>query len=93
MLRDGSPIYRRAGGTTLGGEQVTTATPMVLASVSKLVTSLTIARLAEEHLIDVDAPVPWTAMGLAHDPAWDTVTVRELLSHTSGMPIARDSRG
>ena len=91
VLRDGAPIYRRAGGTTVGGQQLTTATPMVLASVSKLVTSLTIARLAEEHLVDVDAPVPWTAMGLAHDPAWDSVTVRELLSHTSGMPIARES--
>jgi CubicO group peptidase (beta-lactamase class C family) len=91
VLRDGAPIYRRAGGTTLGGEQVTTATPMVLASVSKLITSLTIARLVEQRLIDLDAPVPWTAMGIAHDPAWDSVTPRELLGHTSGMPIARDS--
>jgi D-alanyl-D-alanine carboxypeptidase len=88
VLRDGAPIYRRAGGTTAGGGQVTTSTPLVLASVSKLITSLTVARLAEQHLVDIDAPVPWTAMGIAHDPAWDTVTARELLTHTSGMPVA-----
>lgn len=91
VLRDGQPIYRRAGGTTIGGTQVTTTTPLVLASVSKLITSLTIARLVEQHLVELDAPVPWTALGIAHDPAWDTVTPRELLGHTSGMPVARES--
>lgn len=83
--------YKRASGRTLGGQPVTASTPMVLASVSKLITSLTIARLVEAGRLTLDARVPWTAMGLQHDPAWDGVTVRELLDHTSGMPIARDS--
>ena len=91
VLRDGQAIYRRAGGTTNGGTQVTTSTPLVLASVSKLITSLTIARLAEQHRVDIDAPMPWAAMGIAHDAAWDGVTARELLTHTSGMPVAGDS--
>ncbi len=91
VVRDGLPVYRHAVGATLGGGQVTTATPMVLASVSKLITAETVAKLVEAHRLELDTAVPWSAMGIAHDPAWDTVTVRELLTHTSGMPIARES--
>jgi D-alanyl-D-alanine carboxypeptidase len=91
VVRDGLPVYRHAVGATVGGGQVTTATPLVLASVSKLITAETVAKLVEAHLLELDDAVPWAAMGIARDPAWDTVTVRELLTHTSGMPIARDS--
>ncbi len=91
MIRDGAIVYRRAGGRTNGGAQLTTATPMVLASVSKLITALSIARLVEGGVVTLDTPVPWTAMGVVTAPGWETVTVRELLTHTGGMPTARDS--
>jgi D-alanyl-D-alanine carboxypeptidase len=87
VIRDHQPVLGLATGVGASGQPVTPDTPLVLASVSKLITALTIARLVELHQIDLDGPVPWTSMYLAHDPAWDTVTVRELLSHTSGMPI------
>jgi CubicO group peptidase (beta-lactamase class C family) len=64
---------------------------MVLASVSKLVTALTVARLAQEGVVGVDQFVPWEAMGFVADPAWATVTVGDLLDHTSGVPVARKS--
>ncbi|MGD9701429.1 MAG: serine hydrolase domain-containing protein [Acidimicrobiia bacterium] len=89
VLRDGAPIFAAAAGQRIDGAPVTTDTPFVVASVSKLVTALTIARLAEAGLVEIDGPLPWTEMGIAHDPAWADVTVRELLDHTSGMPIAR----
>jgi CubicO group peptidase (beta-lactamase class C family) len=62
---------------------------MVIASVSKLVTALTVARLAQHGELDLDAPVPWAAMGYAAAAGWQDVTARELLVHRSGMPIMR----
>ncbi len=62
---------------------------MVVASVSKLLTALLIARLDEAGYIDIDAPTPWEATGITPDPAWNEVTPRELLAHTSGMPVVR----
>ncbi len=91
VLRDGRPVYGHATGTQNSGEALTTDTPMVLASVSKLVTALTVARLIEAGEMALPDAVPWTEMGLAHDPAWDGVVVGELLTHTSGMPVARRS--
>ena len=89
VLLDGQPLVQIAAGSTNGGGAVTTDTPMVVASVSKLVTALTVARLVQQGLLSVDQFVPWEAMGFAIDPAWSTVTVRDLLDHTSGIPIAR----
>lgn len=91
VIRDGVIVYRRAGGRAVGGGQLTTASPMVLASVSKLVTALSIARLVEGGVVALDDPVPWSAMGVITAPGWDSVTVRELITHTAGMPTARDS--
>lgn len=89
--RDGVEPWGRATGERVDGRPVTSDTPFVVASVSKLVTALSIARLVERGDLDVDTPVPWGELGLPHDPLWDTVTVRELLDHTSGMPINRKS--
>ena len=86
VWRDHKPIFAEASGTGATGQAVTPDTPLVLASVSKLVTALTVARLVEHGDIDLDAPMPWALMGIAHDPGWDTVTPRELLAHSGGMP-------
>lgn len=64
---------------------------MLVASVSKIITAFTIARLQQQGLVVLDAPVPWGEMGLAPSSGWNDVTVRELLNHTSGMPVARTS--
>ncbi|HEY4333696.1 MAG TPA: serine hydrolase domain-containing protein, partial [Ilumatobacteraceae bacterium] len=91
VIRDHKKVFARASGTGPSGRAVTPESPMVLASVSKLITATTIARLVEAGSITLDEPVPWDSMGIAHDPAWNDVTVRELLTHTSGMPIAQKS--
>jgi len=91
VVRDHAQVFGLAAGIGASGQPVTPDTPLVLASVSKLITALTIARLVEAGKVMLDQPVPWDAMGIAHDPAWNDVTVRELLTHTSGMPIARAS--
>jgi len=89
VRRDGRVVAARAGGVTIDGASATSSSPMVVASVSKLLTALTVARLDAVGLLDIDGPVPWLVIGLPTHPAWDTVTVRELLHHTSGMPALR----
>jgi CubicO group peptidase (beta-lactamase class C family) len=64
---------------------------MVVASVSKMVVAFAIAHLQQDGLVDVDAPMPWDAIGITPHPAWLDVTLRELLDHTSGMPVVRES--
>jgi CubicO group peptidase (beta-lactamase class C family) len=89
VRRDGRVVLARASGTTLDGAPAVPDSPMIVASVSKLLTATLIARLDQAGLVDVDAPVPWGALGLAPHPAWADVTPRELLNHTSGMPVVR----
>ena len=91
VLRDGVPVFARASGNTIDGEEATSDSPMVVASVSKLITGMAVARMHEQGLIDVDERVPWALLGVTPDPAWADVTVRELLNHTSGMPVVRTS--
>jgi D-alanyl-D-alanine carboxypeptidase len=88
---DGRRRYGAAWGARNDGLPIDTRSPFVIASVSKLFTSLAVARLVADGRIGLDDPVPWTAMGIAHDSTWSTVTVRELLTHGSGMPVARAS--
>lgn len=86
--RDGPP-FDAASGRRVDGGPVGGDTPFVVASVGKLFTALSIARLVTAGEVAAGAPVPWSEMGLPHDPAWDGVTVRELLDHASGMPVNR----
>ena len=59
-----------------------------LGSVTKQFTAVAIMILNERGLVDLDAPVKtWLTDAPA---AWDGVTVRHLLSHTSGIPNFTD---
>jgi D-alanyl-D-alanine carboxypeptidase len=89
--RQGVEPWGLAAGRRVDGGEVTSDTPFVTASVSKLVTALSIARLVERDELTADTPIPWSDLGLRIDPGWADVTVRELLDHTSGMPINRKS--
>ncbi len=63
-----------------------------LASISKLITAITVLRLAEDGLIDIDKPVVdyWTPDKVT-DPMFNSVTIRQLLSHGSGVQKLRDT--
>jgi CubicO group peptidase (beta-lactamase class C family) len=69
---------------------LTTDTPMSVQSITKSITAWGVMRLREKGLIDLDASVsqylkswqfPFT------DYPTDKITVRQLLSHTAGMPL------
>ena len=69
-----------------GPEPMTTAHVFDLASVTKVAaTTLALMRLADGGKVDVDAPVNRYLPGF-RGPGKDSVTVRHLLTHTSGLP-------
>src|ERR1700729_2583091 len=73
----------------LGGTPVSASTVFGAASMSKPVTAMAVLRLAQEGKIDLDADVntylkSWKIPGNEYTKN-HSVTVRELLSHTSGI--------
>jgi CubicO group peptidase (beta-lactamase class C family) len=75
------------------GEPMTPATLVELASVSKPLTALAVARLEQEGLIRLDDPVRRYLPEFRVDHAdSDRITVRHLLEHTSGLVRADDYR-
>jgi CubicO group peptidase (beta-lactamase class C family) len=80
VARDGETLHRVAVGNT------NARTVMPIASASKWLTSATLMTLVDEGKLSLDDPVR------KHLPAFDGeksgITVRELLSHTTGLPPA-----
>ncbi len=56
-----------------------------VASITKFATALTVMKLRDRGLLDIDRPVTDYLGGIACDPALSGVTLRHLLSHTSGL--------
>jgi D-alanyl-D-alanine carboxypeptidase len=96
-VESGDGTWRWAGGVgpaNPGGPAIEANTPYFLASIDKLYNATLIMQRAEEGLIDLDAPLtaylPATLTAGLH--RWegrdysDHITVRHLLSHTSGLP-------
>ncbi len=58
-------------------------TPSVVGSISKTWTALTILRLHEWGFLELDDPISDHLPSVSE--AWENITIRELLSHTSGL--------
>jgi D-alanyl-D-alanine carboxypeptidase len=83
LFADGTAWHGTAGfADVVAKRKVTDETAFPVASVSKTFTSALILRLAEDHLLDLDASVRSYLPTLGISRA---VTVRELLDHTSGL--------
>ncbi len=65
------------------GRPMEPATNVRIASISKIFTAVVVLQLAEEGRIDLDAPIATYLPDLV--PGGDTITVRNLLNHTSGL--------
>ena len=85
VLRDGQPLYRRGHGLAdlEAGTAATTQTNYRLASVSKQFTAAAILLLAQDGVLTLDDPVRRWLPSLP--AAADAVTLRHLLSHSSGL--------
>lgn len=85
VLRDGQPVLRRSYGLADLEARIpaTAATNYRLASVSKQFTAASILLLAEDGKLTLDDPVKQWLPSLP--AAADRITLRHLLSHTSGL--------
>ena len=66
-----------------------------IASITKLMTGITLMRLVEEGKLSLDRPVkdyiPW--LHLRSQEAQEQMTLRHLMSHTSGLPVEYTPNG
>ena len=73
-----------------GGRALTVDTPMSVQSITKSIVAWGIVQLAEQGLIDLDAPLSHYLVGWQFPQSGDEpegITIRNLLNHTSGMPL------
>ncbi len=93
IVKDGELAYTEWFGVTEldSDDPVTPDSDFFMASVSKCVLAMAIMQLVEEGRIDLDAPVvdylPYFTLGGTRA---EDITIRQLLSHTSGMPDMED---
>jgi len=91
IVKDQEVMYARGFGVTSvedGGLAVTPHTLFPIGSVTKPLTGTMIMRLVEQGKLDLDRPVKEYLDGfmLSESGAAERVTLRMLLSHTSGLP-------
>jgi CubicO group peptidase (beta-lactamase class C family) len=91
VVDGGRTIMARGYGTAdSSGRAVTAQTPFVLASVSKPVTATAVMQLVDAGRVRLDSPVQryLPEFRVADLAASARITVRELLTHTSGLPAS-----
>ena len=88
IVADGEIASAGAYGVVeLGGDrEVTQDTPFLSGSISKSFTALAVMQLVEAGEVDLDTEISQYLGGFAGGPA-GAITIRQLLSHTSGFSI------
>ena len=93
LIKDGRIVLERGYGyrDLASHAPVTTATLFNIGSISKSFAALGIAQLVDGHQVDLDAPVIKyiPELRLSDPQATQAMTLRQLLSHTSGLPCRR----
>lgn len=86
IIRYGRIVFSKAYGLAniQDSVPVTPHTRFSINSISKAFTGVTIMQLAEDHKITLESPVSDYLDSLP--PDWRSVTLRQLLSHISGLP-------
>lgn len=92
LVQDNEVVWTEGYGyaDVASGRALTVDTPMSVQSITKSVTAWGIMSLLEKELIDLDAPVSQYLKSWqfpVNDYPTDIITVRQLLSHTAGMPL------
>jgi CubicO group peptidase (beta-lactamase class C family) len=89
VIQGGEVVYQQGLGVTSieeGGVPVSPQTLFAIGSVTKLFTKTAVLCLAEEGRVDLDTRVSHYLPEFHVGAAWSGVTLRRLLSHTSGLP-------
>lgn len=86
ITRDDQVIFAKGYGKTADQRPISADTPLAIASLSKSFTALAVMQLAESGRVDLDKPIAhYIPSFQMADPRGSTITVRQLLSHTSGL--------
>ena len=94
VVRGGEIVYSGAFGFENGEEQVKATSQSVfnLASVTKTITSVAVLQLVQGGKLDLDEKLSTILNGVPE--SWSEITIRHMLSHTSGiMDYARHPDG
>lgn len=90
IVRGEQTVSQGAWGVDGDGRRLTVDTPFLIGSLSKSFTALAVMQLVEAGRVDLDSPVrryvPW--LRLADQNVAARITVRQLLTHTTGLPAA-----
>jgi CubicO group peptidase (beta-lactamase class C family) len=88
VARQGKIIYRGGYGKAnfQAGADFTTDTPSNIGSVTKQITAMSIMMLAERKKLSYDDPVSQYISEFSRSAHFSRITLRHLLSHTSGIP-------
>lgn len=93
LIQGSEVFYARGFGTTSvedGGITVTPDTLFCIGSISKSLTATLVMRLVEQGKLDLDRPVVSYLPGFAFSDRQlgEQITLRHVLSHTTGLPAA-----
>ncbi|MCM3439603.1 serine hydrolase domain-containing protein [Metabacillus halosaccharovorans] len=87
VVKDGKLVYEQGYGHDSEGEPITENSLMRIGSTSKSFTSFAVVQLVDEGKIGLDDPVvKYLPEIKLNDTRWKEVTIRQLMSHTSGIP-------
>jgi len=93
VVKDGEIVYAKGFGVAeMGSDRpITPQSLFHMASIGKTVVGTALVQLAEKGLVDLDAPVtdylPYFELA---DERYKDMTIRQVLTHTSGMPDVED---
>ncbi|MCM3690835.1 serine hydrolase domain-containing protein [Neobacillus niacini] len=87
IVKNGKTLYEKGYGHDSTGKPLTANSKIGIASGSKPFTAFAVLQLVDEGKVKLDDPVIHYLPELTlDDERWKQVTVRHLLSHTSGVP-------
>jgi CubicO group peptidase (beta-lactamase class C family) len=94
IVENNQVVYAKGFGRMSLGRDMGPVTPLTvfhMASIVKPFTATAILQLADQHKVDLDAPVvrylPYFRLA---DQRYPHITVRQMAAHTSGMPDVTD---
>lgn len=92
VMVDGEVVHAAAYGERAPGDPAAPTDRFRVASISKTITAIVAMQLVEEGLLGLDDPIGAVVAGYVGvqpgDPDVNALTLRRLLSHTSGFPRA-----
>lgn len=94
-IENGKPVSMVAGPTYSGGtELVLRSARWHIGSIGKSITSTLVMRLVDQGKLDLDAPIEryFPSFRDSMHSDWKSQSLRRLLSHTSGLPVAFPSQ-